>query len=231
MKKRIITSLLLLFCLTGFSQDLSYTVRGKYKLPIKKEKLNTVNVMSDLISGYPASWIMSYVSVEVTATCNGKELTANGANAIFTEEQKNILNTVDLGAVITINIRYKCKNAVTGDIEISKMHYSATAVPEIEAEYTGGLEEMKQYLKENAIEKISEERSKQMPLTLLRFTVNEAGEIANAKIAVTSGDVKIDNLLLEAINKMPKWKPAENSKGVKVKQEFEFSVGNQKGGC
>jgi len=28
---------------------------------------------------------------------------------------------------------------------------------------------------------------------------------------------------------MPRWKPAENSKGIKVKQEFEFIVGNGDG--
>ena len=30
---------------------------------------------------------------------------------------------------------------------------------------------------------------------------------------------------METINKMPKWKPAENANGLKMKQEFEFSVG------
>ena len=30
---------------------------------------------------------------------------------------------------------------------------------------------------------------------------------------------------------MPKWKPAESANGMKVKQEFEFSVGNKVSGC
>ena len=61
------------------------------------------------------------------------------------------------------------------------------------------------------------------------FTVNEEGEIVNAKISQTSGDSKTDKLFVEAINKMPKWKPAQNSKGVKVKQEFIFNLSG--GGC
>ena len=61
------------------------------------------------------------------------------------------------------------------------------------------------------------------------FAINEAGEIVNAKISRSSGDSKTDKLLLETIYKMPKWKPAKNSKGIKVKQIFEFSVGNR--GC
>ena len=41
---------------------------------------------------------------------------------------------------------------------------------------------------------------------------------------------KTDKLLLEVINGMPKWKPAENAKGVKVKQDFEF-IGGFMVGC
>lgn len=85
---------------------------------------------------------------------------------------------------------------------------------------------MTQYLRENAINKIPETTSKQLQQALVGFTVNEKGAIANVQISKTSGDPNTDKLLLEAINKMPKWRPAEDSKGVKVKQEFEFSVGN-----
>ena len=109
------------------------------------------------------------------------------------------------------------------------MNYSATVIPETEAEYPGGNQQMTQYLKENAIDKIPEISSKQIQQTLVEFTVNEKGETANAKIIKTSGDSETDKLLIEAINKMPKWSPAKDSKGRKVKQEFEFSVGSS--GC
>jgi hypothetical protein len=36
-------------------------------------------------------------------------------------------------------------------------------------------------------------------------------------------------MLLDLIKNMPKWKPAINTNGVKVKQDFVFSVGA--GGC
>jgi TonB family protein len=62
----------------------------------------------------------------------------------------------------------------------------------------------------------------------VKFTVNEEGGIMNPKMLRTSRDSKADKLVLEAISKMPKWKPAQNSKGVKVKQEFTVPFG---GGC
>jgi len=90
---------------------------------------------------------------------------------------------------------------------------------------------MRNYLKENAISKITEAASKKIKPAIVRFIINEDGAIAKAQISTTTGDDDTDKLLLEAINKMPNWKPAEDSKGKKVKQEFVLSVGPQRGGC
>jgi TonB family protein len=229
MKQRIITSLLFLLFITAYSQDLTFEIRGKYLHAIKKEKLNEAKFISDIIPYYPAQWIMSYVSVDFLATCDGKAMMATSKSDTLSTEQKNILNTVDLGTDIVIDIKYKNKNSVTDNIDNSLMKYSVTLIPEIEAEYPGGYQQMTQYVKENAINKISETTSKEFQPVIVRFTVNEKGEIANAQIFKTSGDPNIDKLLLDVINEMPKWSPAEGSKGIKVKQEFEFSVG--KAGC
>lgn len=45
----------------------------------------------------------------------------------------------------------------------------------------------------------------------------------------TSGDWKVEELLLKAITEMPTWKPAEDLNDVKVRKEFEFSVGGRDG--
>lgn len=234
MKKRIIISLSFLIYLTGFSQNFNYKVQGKYVHSIKKEKLNEARSMSDIIPYYPAQWIRAYVSLEIRATCNNKTLIAIHTNDTLSAEQKNILNTVDLGSDIAIKIKYKYDNPVINKIEDGTMYYSTTVVPEIEAEYVGGDQQMKQYLMDKTLSTISDTTTTKFNLGIVRFTVNEEGEISNAEVTRTSGDMKTDKLLIEVINKMPKWKPAQNSKGVKVKQEFEFSVrknGRNGGGC
>jgi TonB family protein len=230
MKQRIITPLLFLLLLTGFSQDLSYEVHGKYIHPVKKEKLDQANFMSDIIPYYPASWITSYVSAEILATSDGVEMTAAGINEMLTPEQKDILNSVDLGTDIVINISYKYKNPVTENLEDGRMNYKATVVPATEAEYSGGYQQMKEYIKENAINKIPGSTSEKFQTAIVEFTIDEEGEIANAQLSSTSGDQETDELLLDVINNMPKWRPAEDSNGMKVEQEFEFTVGNS-GGC
>ena len=229
MKNTLITLLFSLLVLTGFSQDLSYEISGTNSNTITKEKLIAAKTMRDINPGYPSSsWITEYISTQVMATCNGKVMKAVNANDILSEEQKNILKTADLGADIVLDVYYKQINAVTANLEMHQMNFSFAVVPETKAEYPGGYEQVKKYLKEHAISKLTARDNKKLQATV-RFTVNEQGEIANAQIAKTSGDKKTDRLLVDAINNMPKWKPAENSKGIKVKQNFVFTVGSGDG--
>lgn len=229
MKIFIITLVCCLTLNTGFSQDLSYEIHGKYSNPVKKIKLDEAKTMSDIIPDYPASWIDRYDSLAILATRNGKVLKAVSSNEQLSLEQKQLLYTIDMGSDISINIDFQYKNVLTDNIEIGTMNYSATLIPEIEAEFIGGDKLLRQYLKENAIDKIPTEDPKEPLKVIIKFTINEDGKVANAKITKESSYPKTDKLLLNAINKMPKWRPAENAKGIRVKQDFVFSVGNMFG--
>lgn len=229
MKKILIALLLSSFFLSSFSQDLSYEIRGKYARAVKKENLYGAKLIRDFITGYPANWVTDYISVEILATSNGKTISAFSTNETLTTAQQNILNKAELGTEIGVNVKYKSVNSVTDKVENSSLDILMTVVPETEAEYIGGYQQLKKYLKENVINKIAATTPAQYQEGKVLFTINESGEIANAQISKTSGDIDTDNLLLETINKMPIWKPAVNEKGIKVKQQFEFSVG--KAGC
>jgi TonB family protein len=256
MKKLILTSATILFiAFANFAQDdiqnkrwyvneyasdaggpgkLYFEVRGNYSFPVTKEKLNDANSIRDFIPDYPVNWIEDYVSTEILAARNGKEINALNTNDVLNSGQKNILHTADLASTIEVNVRYKSKNPVTDNIGISTMHALLTVVPEIEATpeasaSLSGNQQMRKYLMENVIHKIFDAVPEQFQHGVVLFTVNEEGEIVNVKISKTTGDSKTDRLLVDAISKMPKWKPAKSSKGLKVKEEFVFSVGT--GGC
>jgi len=87
------------------------------------------------------------------------------------------------------------------------------------------MQQMKAYLQEKAIDKISKTTFEQIKLATVRFNINEEGQVLNAQIFQTSEDDTIDQLMLAAINDMPKWKPAETAEGTKIAQEFDFSMG------
>ncbi|HWY10019.1 MAG TPA: energy transducer TonB [Bacteroidia bacterium] len=217
--KNIITLLSILFFIPGFSQS------------VKKEKLNEAKSFSDIVLGYPAALnhILDYASVNIQVSCEGKILSAQNNNDLLNAEQKNILSNADQCSDIEIKIKYSAQTLGT-DGTIREMNFIVTVLPDKEAVFPGGPEEMTKYFKRTLIDKFANPIDpRKVGPARIKFSVNENGEVIDGKISNPSFDPKIDELLLEAINKMPKWKPAETAQGLKIKQHFNVSI--PLGGC
>jgi hypothetical protein len=188
----------------GGFQTVNYEVRAMYNYSIKKEKLCKAKQLSDIISSYPKNWISAYNSVEVIAMKNGKEKKAKGTGEVLTTEQKRILSEAELATDVIILVSYKQKDEMTQLVENKNMHVVMTVVPEIEAEYVGGNKAMMGYLKVNSKNKTPQSISPQQNGASVRFSIGEDGGVINVRILQSWGDPKIDAILLDLINKMPK---------------------------
>ena len=220
-------------CLNSFAQydktlvdtkDIMFELHGTYTLPILKEKLKDVKTLNDLITSYPSSWINSYVSVEVLALTDGKSIKSEGLNDKLTKDQQKILKSAEIGTDIVINTIYKSKNAVSNAMETSKMTYSFTIVPEVEAEFENGKKSALTYLEQKGTEILPNKIEKGFRVTI-RFTINEEGKMINARIVKPSHYNKLDTELLQSVINLNKWHSAKNAKGEAVKQDFVFTVG------
>lgn len=229
MKKLVFGLLLSTTFLSGIAQDLEYEVRGKYLRTVTKDVLEHSNLLSDIIVGYPVNWVKEYVSVDVLTEKDGKTEIAKGENQVLNKEQKSILNKADLESEVHINVRYISINSVTERKESNEMVVKMTVVPDIQAEFEGGYENLKKYLKDNLIDRIIENTPPEFQKGKVVFKIDPNGKLVDAEILESSGDTNMDNFLLEVFRNMPNWKPAQNATGEKVKQRFEFSMGI--GGC
>ncbi|HRH65808.1 MAG TPA: energy transducer TonB [Bacteroidia bacterium] len=215
----------------GNSGELQFEIHGAYTRPVNKTQLHSSKILNDIRPGYPSNWLKDYISTEIQSVSNGKYMHAGSANDTLSPQQIALLNTVDIGDDITIRVQYNSKNAATDRTEIRTMNYTVTVIPEIEAEYRGGHPQLTKYIKENALNKIPTKVGKELQDGIVGFTINEQGETTNTHLRKSTGNSETDKLLLEVIHSMPKWKPAENSKGQKVKQKFEFNVRAENTGC
>jgi hypothetical protein len=210
---------------------LSAEIVGKYAKKIKKEALLNAQTLADIIPYYPSNWISEYDEVEILTTGKGLGLKAYSAKDLLNTLQKNIMAESDFGTTMYINVRYKYQNPMTQILEENEIHVNMLVVPFVEAAFAEGDEKMKQYIQENITEPIVKSTPKQNHKGEVAFTVNHKGEIVNAKVTKSSDNLKADKLMLDAIHKMPNWKPAENSKGLKVNQRFTLRIGNFQDGC
>jgi TonB family protein len=230
MKKIYLIVFIALFA-AGFSQSLQFTVRGAYTYGANSEALREVRFMRQIIPYNTSTGIVNYISTEVLAGCNGKEMRATGKGDTLTADQREVISQAEPGTDIVINIKYSFNNKIVQDKEVYTLQHVITVLPEVTASFAS-YKEMLKYLKENTVEKLCDPIYKKFPFATVRFTVNENGDVIGVRIDQSSEDIQVDEVLLEAIKHMPKWIPAQNSKGKKVKQEFQFTIGtNVKTGC
>jgi TonB family protein len=229
MKKSAFTIFLSLLVFIGFAQDIRFSVSGMYNRHIKKAELHDIKTMADIQKDYPKNWISDYKYVIVAGTVNGNYKVAASVNDVLNTAQLDILYNADLGSDLEFEIKYLNTNAVTEKKDNMWMNYKLTVVSDIEAEFKNGMGGLTKYLLENAINKIPRAKKESLGNGLVNFTVNEAGGISDITIKTTSGDTEIDQMLIKVIAEMPAWSPAQDGKGNKIKQVFQFTIGNQNG--
>jgi len=205
--------------------ELAYLVRGDYNRPISLEKLRKAKTLGDIIPYYPTTWITNYTLTEIQVVSNSKDVIATSLNDVLSIEQINLLSSSDLADEIFISVKFITENDVSKKIENREMNVSFTVIPEIEAAFIGGYEQLIAYLIENSNDKISASSKDQFEPSTILFVVSENGEIEDVDLIKTTGNAEIDILLVELISNMPKWKPAENATGSKVEQQFVFNFG------
>lgn len=233
MKNNFLSLILLILAVPYFasSQDSStdeqhYGVHKVYPpISITKEKLYEASTLLDLNRLYKSSWIREYISVEISTTFQGRLRKAKSENDTLSQVQKDNMLKADLGTDISVIVKYMPENTLVHN-DIKEMNFTIAIDPESDAEYPGGQQVLDQYLKENIINEMPDGIFRQHQLAAVKFSINEEGEIINPHVFWSSDDEKIDNLLLETIRKMPFWKPAAYTNGIKVKQEYVLAVGD-----
>ena len=212
------------FLTNSSKPELNYIVRGYsnrgFHKQITRQKLTQANAISDIIENYPNKWIKDYNSVVISGIGLNEKSEATSANHILTDEQKEVLST---SSEIHIAVHYQKKN-YNDETQNRQMNTSFIVIPETQAQYKGGYENMISYLKNNSLTEINA-KNLMAPQPIIYFTVNKNGTIENPEISETSGDSDIDNMLLKMLKNMPQWVPAKNAAGENVEQRFALDIG------
>lgn len=231
MKNYLATLMVLLLTVSGYSQEIGFTLFGTHTNPysgpyslITLDSLQDAKTLRDLYSHYRPSQVARYITVEISSACQGKISKSVSTDDALSPAQLDILKRADKGCIIDVVVDYIPNNTLK-DNPPRKMSFSLTMVPIIESKYPGGSEQLKAYLKEQMIDQIPASIAAEIPLAIVRFTINREGKLTDAHLFKTSGVETIDTLVLEAICNMPTWSPAKNASGKIIAQDFEFRMG------
>ena len=228
MKNILLIISFILLSISANAQMLNFNVSGMYKKSLPNESIHQAKLLSDINPGYPKSWLSEsdYISTEMKITRDGESFIAKGKNENLSPHQLQILGKAGLGDDVEITVKYNKENAATKERESRTMNYVMTVMPDVEAEYVGGVDSLREYIKSNAIDKIRDLNGKEVESAVVRFTVDEKGHIVHITMNESSSDERVDAILQNALNAMPHWKPAHTANGKKVQQDFELRVGS-----
>ncbi|NNF22757.1 MAG: energy transducer TonB [Saprospiraceae bacterium] len=194
---------------------------------ISRQKLVEANTLVDLNKHYKPSWIKDYVSVEVSATVDGKKMIIKSKNDTLTNDQKNMLKNIDTNTSVSFLVKYIPDNNLKNK-EVRKYDCEIPVEPEKEARFPGGEVAMKKYLKAYAFDKLPENSFEEYAVGTVKFTVNEEGQIINPHFFWPIENDEVEKILMSTICNMPVWEPAEFADGTKTKQELVLTVGDMR---
>jgi len=129
------------------------------------------------------------------------------------------------GAPISVLIDYVPKNDLTQK-EPKDFNFELIIEPEQDARFTGGDAILKQYIQSKLLSKIPLDKLDQQITGAVTFKISEEGEVIEPHLYWTTEDKALDALLMQSIQNMPCWIPAEYANGVKVPQAFALTIGN-----
>lgn len=207
--------------------DFIYDVGPRFG-PIKKDLVDNAKTIDAFFDEEQIQAIFSLNSVSIIMIIDDKQsdIRETGNSFELTDAQIKLLQASNYSSSFLIRAEYQQKNKETGELEYSYSTPHLTIVPEKQATYVNGKDELKKYLKENSEEsRVNVDPDKLKPAKLY-FTVTKEGTIKNIKLDRSSGYPEVDKKMIELISKAPgKWLPAENIKGEKVEQELVVSFG------
>lgn len=150
---------------------------------------------------------------------------ASGISDVLSAAQKELIQMADRSSDIAVSVMYLPENSLI-DNTAKQYDFKVTVMPDKNAVYGEGAEQLIQYLKRNCLSNIEAGSFSGYDLTAIEFAITEQGQVADIQVKLPSKDSKIDEMLVTALSKMPGWTPAAFSNGLKIKQNFVLTIGN-----
>jgi TonB family protein len=172
--------------------------------------------------------IIEPINYSITTTQNGKLVHFKTINSQLLNVQKEILNSVDIGAEIEVVMQYKYKAFVNGiDHNIKRYAtYIVTTTPATEASFKNGYEGLSEYITQSIFKNFNAKTSiEKIRNVIIKFTVNNNGVVDKVSLKNPTQNYSINKLILQALTNMPAWQPAKNKDGNHVNQQFTIPLG------
>ncbi len=201
--------------------DFALDVGTRFIATISKEDLDKAVSISEIIPR-DANWNQYFINkTHVRIENFDLETGVAGDGLILNEPQLALIKSTKYSD----NLQFGAEHATSW--KSGSLNYMVSIVPEKQAEYIDGHDQLISYLRDNSSTIIKLWQNNQWRDGKINFTVDQLGSISSVNLISTSGNLTVDQQMVRLISETTnKWLPAENSKGEKVEQVLTFSFGS-----
>ena len=196
------------------------------QLSVTRTALLKAETIADLNPHYKPEWVAEYLRVDIATSNNNSVHVESGPTGTLTARQKTQLANRDDGTPVTITVHYIPNNTLSQKEERT-IDFTILVEPDYDATYAGGAQQLEAYLSSYNLKEKAKGKVAQYLLSGVAFTVAENGDIVDVKIAQTTEDQQLDELLLEVACNMPRWNPATYLSGKPVSQDLMLTLGDR----
>jgi TonB family protein len=216
----------------GFIQNVTVPYKDRIELNDRMKIVEAQNYVypSGISHKEKYEEVIDYISVEMKIISNGKSIQMNGEGDVLSQEQKEFLMTADYGSDLKIKVRFIYKDWACQDMvqkkKVMEGEYTATVIPEKEAEFPCGIIGMNGYIQQEITDILINKNIRVDRVNaIVSFCITEQGKVTNVQMERSSENAVVDEQILDAVKHMPDWKPATDKNGNKVTQDFKIPFG------
>ncbi len=205
------------------ASDFYYGVGTRYNATVTKSKLASAKTILEIIPER-AQWQSAPVKTVELSILNTYflDLRATSNSLMLSKEQLQVIKSAHYSD--DFRIMAYCMDANQHTYDLS---YFITVVPETEASYKTGNDDLINFLKESSSKAIEGLEKGKIGPGKISFTIDQSGNITKVKLLSTSGYTNIDELMQSLIERTSgNWSPATNDQGEAVSQKLVFSFGS-----
>lgn len=169
--------------------------------------------------------LVTVVESELVATVEGMKMTAKGNGESLSDQQKRLIGMLKLGDEFDVKLKFKHNDKSISN-KVVEAQVVVSVLPHHPADFNGGIDAFRIYLEKNILSVVRQDDAfGDLDNAKVTFQVNAAGKVSDVKLVVEAANEKTNQLIIQALNKMPNWLPARNVEGQPENQLVKYSFG------
>lgn len=222
----LLLNAVVIHCQVSETFELKYGVHRSYSgFSLTYDKLGKAENLKDLNQYYEADHVKSFISVQIQTKEKGEIVITKSSDDELTPEQKAQLLAADYGTTISVSVDY-FPDYQFGQSEPKEMGFEFVMEAHQPARMNGGESALHRFVEAKISPSLSRSVFRIHHLTGVCFSIDEQGQVANVRMAESSGDQATDELLVDAICALPDWKPAHYEDGKRITVDYVFTIGD-----